>query len=39
MSPDLDDLFFAVIEITALLLIRHQAWIWTDCAVVVSVSE
>jgi hypothetical protein len=30
MAPDLDNVFFAVIEIAALLLILVQAWRWTD---------
>ena len=29
-EPDLDDGFFAVIEIAAILLILQQAWTWTD---------
>lgn len=32
-APDLDDVFFAAIEITALLLILQQAWGWTDHAI------
>ena len=29
-APDLDDTFFAVIELVALLLILRLAWNWTD---------
>ena len=32
MDPDLDDVFFAVIELTALLLIIRLAWYWTESA-------
>ena len=32
MAPDLDDVFFAVIEIAALLLILRLAWNWTKPA-------
>lgn len=31
-APDLDDVFFAAIELTALLLILQQAWSWTHHA-------
>ena len=31
-SPDLDDVFFAVIELLALLLIIRLAWCWTEDA-------
>lgn len=31
-APDLDDVFFVAIEITALLLILQQAWSWTHHA-------
>ena len=31
-APDLDDIFFAVIEIAALLLILRLAWNWTEHA-------
>jgi hypothetical protein len=30
LAPDLDDLFFAVIEIAALVLILRLAWNWKD---------
>jgi Sec-independent protein secretion pathway component TatC len=33
MAPDLDDIFFAVIEIVALLLIIRLAWNWKENAV------
>ena len=39
MAPDLDNVFFAVIEIAALLLILQQAWVWTDGAIEFSASE
>ena len=39
MAPDLDNVFFAVIEIAALLLILQQAWVWTDGTIEVSASE
>ncbi len=29
-APDLDDIFFAVIELVALLLIIRLAWTWTE---------
>ena len=32
MTPDLDNVFFAVIEIGALLLILRLAWHWTGRA-------
>jgi hypothetical protein len=32
MAPDLDDVFFAVIELVALLLILRLAWNWTERA-------
>ena len=32
MTPDLDDVFFAVIELVALVLIVGLAWIWKDSA-------
>ena len=32
LAPDLDDVFFAVIEITALLLILRLAWNWKEHA-------
>lgn len=32
MAPDLDDVFFAVIEIAALLLILRLAWNWKEDA-------
>ena len=32
MAPDLDDVFFAVIELVALLLIIRLAWCWTEYA-------
>ena len=32
MAPDLDDVFFAVIELVALLLILRLAWNWTEHA-------
>ncbi len=31
-APDLDDIFFAVIELVALLLILRLAWNWTERA-------
>ena len=31
-APDLDDIFFAVIELVALLLIIRLAWNWTERA-------
>jgi hypothetical protein len=31
-APDLDDVFFAVIEIAALLLILRLAWSWNEAA-------
>ena len=31
-APDLDDVFFAVIELVALLLILRLAWNWTERA-------
>ncbi len=31
-APDLDDMFFAVIELVALLLILRLAWNWTEHA-------
>lgn len=31
-APDLDDIFFAVIELVALLLILRLAWNWTEHA-------
>ena len=31
-APDLDDVFFAVIELVALLLIIRLAWTWTEDA-------
>ena len=31
-APDLDDIFFAVIELVALLLILRLAWSWTEHA-------
>ena len=31
-APDLDDVFFAVIELVALLLIIRLAWSWTEDA-------
>lgn len=37
-APDLDDVFFAVIEIATLLLILQQAWVWTDRAAGVGAS-
>jgi len=30
LAPDLDDIFFAVIEVCALLLIVRLAWCWTE---------
>ena len=30
MAPDLDDAFFAVIELVALVLILRLAWKWTE---------
>jgi hypothetical protein len=30
MAPDLDDIFFAVIELTALVLIVGLAWKWKE---------
>jgi NADPH:quinone reductase-like Zn-dependent oxidoreductase len=32
MAPDLDDIFFAVIELTALVLIVGLAWKWKEPA-------
>jgi hypothetical protein len=32
MAPDLDDVFFAVIELVALLLILRLAWNWKEHA-------
>jgi predicted tellurium resistance membrane protein TerC len=32
MAPDLDDIFFAVIELTALVLIVRLAWNWKEPA-------
>ena len=32
MAPDLDDVFFAVIELVALVLIVGLAWNWKDSA-------
>jgi len=31
-APDIDDIFFAVIELVALLLILRLAWNWTEPA-------
>ena len=31
-APDIDDVFFAVIELVALLLILRLAWTWKEFA-------
>jgi hypothetical protein len=38
-APDLDDIFFAVIELVALLLILRLAWNWTEHAALNSATD